>query len=147
MKTPSNPPIQGYIATAEQLGFTFSYPPDFLGSIEPIRQVVEEQDGGLGVWFLQPEEVARLSKSAANLFHREHLVPFARFDNGDWLCYFDADRPNKILVTNLGESPPRLYEQAEPNYSEFIASVMRNLELPVPKLVQHGSSLRCSRDA
>jgi hypothetical protein len=61
-----------------------------------------------------------------------NLVPFARFDNGDWVALLDADSPGSIFVTNLGDSPSVLYEQEERTVTDFFRHVCKSLDLPWP---------------
>lgn len=130
----TSPTLQSkaYIVAPEQIGFSFTYPPDYVEAIDLIQQVMEGHEGGLGIWLLRSEASVRLAKVLSSDIPAKKLVPFARFDNGDWVALFDADQPGKIFVTNLGDSPSTLYEQEERTLADFFRGVCQNLDLSWP---------------
>ena len=121
-----------YIVDPEKIGFPFVYPDDYLEAIDLIQRAMVDHDGGLGVWILRPEAAMHLANVLSTDIPTRNLVPFARFDNGDWVAVLDANLPESIFVTNLGESPARLYEQEERTMTDFFRSVCKNLDLPWP---------------
>ena len=124
------PPTGGYEAAPSDLGFTFSYPDEYLESIRWQDADVAAGGDGLLLAFLQVNEVVQWLNTTRRAANRP-LVPFARGDNGDWLCCFDAADSSKVYVINLGDKTPTVVEWSSTGYLGFLDAYLPNFDLPV----------------
>ncbi|MGE5491702.1 MAG: hypothetical protein ACM31P_10510 [Actinomycetota bacterium] len=130
MTVPAWPPLSEYVATKDVLGFDFSYPNDYLSSIEWQHKDIDAGGDGHGLSFLRAAEVRKdLTFVRKATFKR--LVPFARGDNGDWLCCFDAGNSSIVYVINLGDKRLHAIKQPEVGYVQFLNAYRANLDLPL----------------
>lgn len=130
MNTRTLPPSGGYVASANDLGFDCTYPPEYLESIDWQDHDIEAGGEGLLLGFLQVNEIigwlATVRKAT-----RKPLVPFARGDNGDWLCCFDASDSSKVYVINLGDKSLKPVEWSSTGYVGFLDQYLPNYDLPM----------------
>jgi hypothetical protein len=113
------PPTGGYFASAQDLGFAFSYPADYAESIAWQNREIEAGRQELELGFLQVNQIVYWLATAMKA-SRKLLVPFARGDNGDWLCCFDASDSSKVYVINLGDKKLRAAEWSSSGYVGFL---------------------------
>lgn len=85
---------------------------------------------GLELSFLQVSEIVQWLGAAKNASQRP-LVPFARGDNGDWLCCFDASDSSKVYVINLGDKKLNAVEWSSAGYLGFLDEYLPNYDLPL----------------
>lgn len=123
------PPSGGYIASVRDLGFPFAYPEQYAESIVWQEQDIDAGGEGLLLGFLQINQIAQWLATAKQASSKP-LVPFARGDNGDWLCCFDASDSSKVYVINLGETRLRAVEWSSSGYLGFLDEYLPNYDLP-----------------
>lgn len=128
MSVPVWPLLSEYVAGKDILGFDFAYPSEYLLSIDWDNKDIDAGGDGHGLSFLLATEVRKdLPFVLKATFER--LVPFARGDNGDWLCCFDANNSNIVYVINLGDKRLRAIKQPEMGYVQFLNAYRANLDL------------------
>ena len=124
------PPSGGYIASSSDLGFAFAYPAEYQESIAWQDQDIEAGGQGLELGFLQVNQVVQWLATTRKV-SRNPLVPFARGDNGDWLCCFDASDRSKVYVINLGDKKLHAVEWSSSGYLGFLDAYLANYDLPL----------------
>lgn len=133
------PPAGGYEAGSSDLGFAFSYPVEYLESIHWQDADVAAGGDGLLLGFLQVNEIVQWL-STTRKASTKPLVPFARGDNGDWLCCFDASDSSKVYVINLGDKAMNAVEWSSTGYLGFLDAYLPNLDLPAWRPSTHRST-------
>jgi len=123
-------PSGGYIASLRDLGFAFAYPAEYQESIAWQEQDIANGGDGLELGFLQVSEIVQWL-NAARMASSKLLVPFARGDNGDWLCCFDASDGSKVYVINLGDKKLNAVEWSSSGYLGFLDKYLPNYDLPL----------------
>ena len=123
------PPVDRYLASPEELGFPFAYPSQYIESIEWNKHDIDSGGEGHLLGFLQGNEVAQWLRTVRQASSKQ-LVPFARGDNGDWLCCFDAKDPSSVYVINLGEKALRAVRWSASGYVGFLNEYRANVDLP-----------------
>lgn len=123
------PPLHEYVADKEVLGFDFTYPSEYLRSIEWDQKATSAGGDGLQLSFLLASEI-RKDLASVHKATSKRLVPFARGYNGDWLCCFDAQDSRVVYIIDLGAKRLHAVRQPEVGYAEFLNAYLSNLDLP-----------------
>ncbi len=138
MTSVARPPSGGYLASETDLGFKFTYPPEYLESISWQESDLAADREGLNLSFLQVNEIIQWLPTARKA-SKKRLVPFARGDNGDWLCCFDASDSSKVYVINLGDKTPSAHEWSATGYLGFLDAYLPNNDIAIWRPSQNKS--------